>query len=743
MDIPMRYPPATEVVAYTFNDGDRVVYMEVIYRWLHEANNGHYFQRTDGSTPPEFYSHVELSSLFNRPRGRMGYLPRMKASSSTNPNGLLSDLKPMQKKDALFRAEYCRNRHLLSKTRRKLSTEDFAARVKIHTEMTAKALAAHIASGKNQRTFVALPTCPTGRQLRDWRAKWKAAGYSPIGFVRRKASLTGRSDFFAPEVCQLIHAHMGLYASMARPEYKQAHILLKKAVQKLNAERKERAQAENLKEPSDLAHPCYDTFREWIHKKLPVSWIARGRDGEDSATKEFRAVNQGLDAIAPMEQLQIDETRLDLRTILEVADAYDSLTEAEKKVVARVRLWVTAIIDVATRCIVALRIHHSPPSAASAIAALQMVTRDKTALAKHLGCQGTWEEGGNLELVSSDSATWLTSDDVHATIIDAGGDVFRPQAGDAPMRGAIERWFRTLTKEALFFWAGRTWGSVDEKGDADTSAKLCYDQAAKLLYRYLIDVYHNEPHYGLDFETPRDAWTRLRKIYKPTPPLGPDLSRHIFGHRCTRKLHKDGVVFLGIRYSSEPIQKLFRQGEAEIEFRVDHYDLGSISVWINDGWMTVKAVHQGFAGMSVWTWMAFNKRLRLFNKNNAEIPQSIALKTKLHLMSRGMIWDGQAELGTVILSDVQFQKWERKLPYRVEIVDDGTVDEAGFEEIDDEIDSLIAEMDDKSETLAGLNAPTPRQVATNAGGKAKKANSNAPTPASDDGGSLLAPDYNR
>jgi putative transposase len=730
--------PHTETKIFQFYPQDRVEYKSIVYDWLNEVREGHYFQRSGESGPAEFFSHSELTRLFSLRREPMGYLPRKRSAPLAPPSEPLSMLKPEERRDVMFRLNYCKRFLALKLKDRRTSTDDEPLRESIRNEIDRESRNRHHSQGKNIKTYTSVPTYPSGRTLRRWLEKYTAAHYDPAAFVRKTTDQTGRADHFPPEICELIQEHLRIYASMDAPEQIVVHQMLEGAVERLNHVRRRKAELEGRKKPTDFTGPCLDTFRRRIHR-LPDAYIRRGRHGEDIATKEFKALNGGLDIVAPLEQIQIDEARLDLRTLLEISSCYSSLTEEEKEVVAIVRLWITAAIDVATRKILGLRIHHSAPSSASAIATLEMVTRDKSPLARHLDCESDWSEHGNLAGVSSDSATWLTADDVHAVIIDAGGDVFHPQAGVPGARGAIERWMRTQSRQSLVFWSGRTWGSPAERGDRNQEVKLCYDQASALLYRYLIDVYPNQPHFALLDECPNDAWRRLQKMFKPTPPLSPDLRRHIFGQKAPRIISRGGVVFLGIRYSSEAMQQLFRHKEdTEVEIRVDRFDLGKISVYHDKGWLSVRSVHPEFAGMSVWMWMAFNRRLKLLNRERGEVPRAIALRTKEWLRNQVMVKNAEAELGTSVLDDEQYRKWEKKLAYEVDIVDDGTPFNDDADDLD-EIESLLADLDDVETTIAALNAKTPKAKTS-----AKSAKPSQPVETEEEpGGSLITPLYNR
>lgn len=228
--------------------------------------------------------------------------------------------------------------------------------------------------------------------------------------------------------------------------------------------------------------------------------------------------------------------------------------------------------------------------------------------------------------------------------------------------------------------------------DAEVEASVVFHQAAELLMRFVVDVFHNTPHEGLNGETRRQAWDRLNKFYKPAPPLSSRLRRSIFGITVRRKISRSGIRVLGIRYSSSKLQKLFRESEIEVEVRIDRFDLGAISVRHPEGWLTVPATHDDFIGMSVWRWLAFSDRLRLTNRKNAEVSQAVVRRTKEWLQSLAGVAKAEAELGSAILTERDILRFERKVPYSVDIVEEArAAEDAGFEETD--VSALIKNWD--------------------------------------------------
>ncbi len=726
-------PDVHETKQYDFHRGDRVEYKHAVYNWLSTTNSGYWFQRTDDDLPPEFYTFEEVSRAFHQKRDPMGYLPHRRRPENEAVSGgteLLSNLLPDEQEDVLHKQAWCLR---FLKAEKDTKDHEMALRVtrseaKLARYVTDTQAAlqkaseeAHKAAGRTHRTQPTVRAAPTPRTLRRWVEVFEKSNFDPVALCN-DSSAKHRRDHFTPDELKYINQHVWMYATKDRPPIKELHQLLSRAIEAENAKREQKNAEMGADVVPKLRVPNIDTFSARIHK-LPQAHVDLGHHGADYANAKYHAVMGGIDLLRPLEQIQLDECWIDLQTLLIQAEEWEKLTPKEKKLVARVRLYVTAAKDVATKCIVGMRIHHTSPNTASAVSTLEMVTRDKTEFAKSIGCETPWDQHGVFGEVSLDSATWNASNEVRIAVNDMGGILFQPKSGDAAARGTLERFFRTMNRQALLFFTGRTWGSPAEKGDYDAEgeASVVFHQAAELLTRFVVDVFHNTPHAGLNGETPRQAWERLNKFYKPAPPLSSRLRRSIFGITVRRKISRSGIRVLGIQYSSSKLQKLFREDDLEVEVRIDRFDLGAISVRHPEGWLTVPAVHDDLIGMSIWKWLAFNDRLRLTNRKNAEVSQAILSRTKEWLHHQAQIARAEAELGSAILTERDILRFEKKVAYSVDIIEkasaneDATIEEADVSTIIIDWDMFGINQDPKAEQSpepAPLRPPTSSRLNT-------------------------------
>ena len=174
------------------------------------------------------------------------------------------------------------------------------------------------------------------------------------------------------------------------------------------------------------------------------------------------------------------------------------------------------------------------------------------------------------------------------------------------MRARIERFFRTLAITLMRRLSGHTFSSIMEKRNAnpEASAALTFDDFAFALVRWIVDVYHNQPHQGLNNETPLECWRRLTKKIGVAPAPSNREFRLIFGERLKRKLDRTGITVMGLRYHSEDLAHwMNRNGEAVLEVAWHPRDIGAILVFINNEWVQVPALDPRFHGVAAQTWL--------------------------------------------------------------------------------------------------------------------------------------------
>ena len=445
---------------------------------------------------------------------------------------------------------------------------------------------------------------PSSRTLRRWVVAFERGG--EMALVDRTNERGCRRKLLAPDVQEILARGVEAYLSPDRPP--QTHVLerIRAEVAALNEER-----AETGLDPLDA--PSRETVRREIAKVDPyIQCLAR--EGADAARKRFAAVRTGLDCTRPLERVEIDEWTVDLMTLMASTGLLGILSAQELAALgldgSRKRMTLTVAICCATRCIVGMTLSLTP-NARAALHTLQMACSDKGAWTDGGIDFGPWDMGGVPEEVVSDCGTAFVSEEFRLALATLKCRAKNTAAGVPELRGTIERLFGTMSRDFCARLTGRTFASTLEKGDAEPAdrAALTIDDLCYALVRWVVDFYHNQPHRGLDHDTPLERWRSATALYGRPCYLDSRRRRIVFGERSTCTLDKTGLEVLGVRYHSEELAEHMRRSRRRnMDVRWHSEDLGTIEVLFDDGWCPVPAITEGLAAVSAESWMAALRR---------------------------------------------------------------------------------------------------------------------------------------
>ncbi|WP_368516899.1 hypothetical protein [Rhizobium sp.] len=501
---------------------------------------------------------------------------------------------------------------------------------------------------------------PGASTVKKWIHAMEKNDFNPICLKNDYGK--AREEYFTPDELVYVNSALAEACSSTRPNIAAVHRTMEKAMQDAN---KTRSASDQLRIPD------VGTLRN-RYNDVPPMFKDLGRFGKDAARREWQPEMGGIDVIRPLERVEMDDHMTDLQSILVKTGVWQTLTKPQKALVKKVRLWITAAIDVASRSVVGLHVSSLPPSIRSAMTTLEMSTRSKTSLAKRLGCSSSWPQGGLTEVFAVDSAVYFAHRPFRVAVNDCGMSLFLPPAGEAPFRGFIERWFRTAGSQMFNYFSGRTWGSIDEKAGADAvaEASMTADQVGTCLLRWVVDGYHNTPHSGLNGATPNDMWLQLTNQWGVIPGPTGELRTHCFGTIFEAVISKKGIRRAGLQFQSKQAQQIRRiVGKTPVVCRVNNHNLRSISILYESGWVDVPCVHQELAGVSIWQWLAASEKLRLFNEENAKVSRPTMLATFAWLKEQADIARLEAGILSPILTAEDFERFEKKMDRVFDVVD--------------------------------------------------------------------------
>lgn len=421
---------------------------------------------------------------------------------------------------------------------------------------------------------------------------YEAAGRNALALRPNTHRCGNRRPRFHAEVERILQEFAAAYASEHNRSKALTHRKMRAALTALNETRV----ADGL---APYPVPSDRTLSRRIDA-LDMFLVEAKKIGVDRATRKHRFIQGQAEAIRPGQRIEMDEWKIDLFFLLSQTDLLVGLTDEQLADLKKRRWFLCVAIDVATRCIVGMRVDQTA-SVRNSLSTLEMVVSDKGHLAAAAGALSSWQHMAlRPEDVVTDSGGSFIAEDFHLAVIGLCSAHDIPPAGMPHLRGTIERLFRTLSLQLVREYTGQAFSNKVERGDypAQERASVTVEEFVLLAVRYALDIYHNTPHAGLGGETPSNAWTRLTGHYGILPIPGRNERRSIFGLRLNRTLGRHGLRIMGLDYRAEVLQELYlKRGKIPIDIRLDPLDIGAISVAIDGTWFEARAATSGFDGV--------------------------------------------------------------------------------------------------------------------------------------------------
>ena len=472
---------------------------------------------------------------------------------------------------------------------------------------------------------------PTPRHLRRWLKSYAEGGTLALRSQRHR--MGNRTARFAYQALQIMNRHVAAYADELRPTIRECYRAMVEEIETLR------------KDGVVLACPSLKSFSKRVRDENQFRAHAR-RYGADAAVAKFYGSKGGAGATKPLERCEIDDFQTDVFSLLGDGRILSALDQKSLDELQRVRYWMTAVIDAATRYVLAVIMTRTPTSD-SALRALRMAMVDKSELAEAFGCLSRWEGGGRIcELVADNGANFISADFVEACTT-LGVTLTHTIAGRPQFRGIVERFSRTLSYETVARFSGRTFSNPVERGDypSEQRAVLTPDELAEAIVRAIVDIYHNSAHRGLNGETPANAWRRLIEEYGAPPPPARVEMIVAFGSEDRRKTSIEGIVFNGIQYHSKKLQEhRLERGDVEVAIRVDHESLAEIAANLGGVWVEIPAVDQETAAVSLDRLKAENAYVAMKFAREARQSSEVVMATRRYLREKNLTAQRRARL---------------------------------------------------------------------------------------------------
>ena len=617
---------------FAFGEYDQVVVDGISYRPLESNEVGYTFVRTDGSSVAESFTHAALSQRVTSggiEHRRDAFLPDHAKRRLRLPTQELSGLSLKQQQKAKYHESLVRAFLEMEAEGKVKRTEESVkaalAEIKIRAGKYLSVPSEGDPFPADNKTMIVPTKISASRLLKRvaaFRRDGMAALYGQGGQGRRSRRL-------GPDELALLARTVRNYLTMEQPSVAQVvedvdHAFIAENLRRAELREREAAGEKLGVSTRPLVTPSRETIRLAVRKLDPFE-IDIARFGLEEARKRNAPVGKGLELTRPFERVEMDEWKVDLKSLLAESGIWSILSQEEKSSLGleegkMARWFLTAAECCRTRCVVAMKLSRSP-SKRSAMQTMDMIVRDKGVWADAVGAHSPWNMSGTPELIVTDCGSAFIDFDTRVGATDLGINIDAGPAGMPEFRARIERLFGTMANNFIGRFTGRTFSNTVVKGDYDSEARaaLTAEELSEALVRWVVDVYHRRPHAGLNGETPLNCWNRL---VGRMPALG--LRRRALGTRLKRTVSKKGISVLGIRYHSEVLARWFMHNtEKEVRVRWYSEDLGAIAVELDGKWIEVPSVFERFRGERAQTWMLAVREVRASVAAQKKIDQEV------------------------------------------------------------------------------------------------------------------------
>lgn len=384
------------------------------------------------------------------------------------------------------------------------------------------------------------------------------------------------------------------YLKSERPTISKVYEDLRSRVNGVN---KGRLPSQHLRLPSEM------TLRRYIDR-LDSYQVDCARLGKHAADRKHRNATGQLTVDKILERWEIDHTLLDVLIV----------DPKSGEVIGRP--YITVILDRHSRMVMAFFIHLSAPNTESVLRTIERAIRPKHAwLANYPMVLNEWRARGLPRYIVPDNAAEFHANGLILAFNELGIEVLFPRSRGPEMKGAVERFFRTMADDLIHRLPGTTFSNTRERGDYPSEKLACLTLAEleAAVMKWVVDRYLQKPHRGLGGLTPAKAWEQGEAERPPLLPLDLDELECVLSHRADVRLHHYGVEVDRHQYHSAELSELrLRLGkEARVDVRFRD-ELGH--VWVRDPgrnlFLQVPNKDSRMVGMSRDVYSAARQRVR-------------------------------------------------------------------------------------------------------------------------------------
>jgi putative transposase len=441
---------------------------------------------------------------------------------------------------------------------------------------------------ENDKSPTRRPKPPGWITVREWKVRFLTFGRDKRALLDRnclKGNREPRYSVIVEEVC--LDSIDTVYLTRERNGVAETLLHAQAQVRAMQA----RLDREHERNPANGRQVLQIPSRRFLRSLLAMITEHEkyaARYSPQAARAKFRGVKGHIIADYPLERVELDSTQIDIYVVDE-----DGIPMG--------RPWVTACIDVHTRCALGIYLGFTPPSAEAAIACLKDAFMPKPWLRERYPDIRNDLPYGVMEDLIVDQAFENHSVQIGESCHWLGVEVHYMARKQPWMKGHIERFMRTVNDGIAHGFPGTTFRSIAEKSAGEYDPKkhavvrLSFMRWA--IRKWQADEYHQRPHSALAGICPAQVWEENIKPEEIPVPHDAKEFEVMMGRPERRKLTHAGVLMNHLFYNSADLVSLRMRVGATfwVDLRLDDDNLGHLFVlWGNEAY-EVKALRLDYA----------------------------------------------------------------------------------------------------------------------------------------------------
>lgn len=359
----------------------------------------------------------------------------------------------------------------------------------------------------------------------------------------------------------------------------------------------------------NLSIPARNTVRLRIQWLDPYT-VTRKRDGVDAARALQSAGGVAPEIIAPLEQVQMDHTMIDLMIVDDI----------NRQPIGRP--YITVAIDVFSRCLIGMLVTLEAPSAVSVGLCLAHVVCDKRPWLERLGIDLDWPMSGKPLSLYLDNGAEFKSEALRRGCEQHGISLNYRPPGKTHYGGIVERVIGTLMQR-VHELPGTTFSNPSQKGDYDSEAKATLTLSE--LERWLvlaISHYHGTLHHGLN-QTPASRWSEgISHFGNVLTITKPHTFIIDFLPVLRRKINRSGFLIDHITYYSDVLKPWIANRDKLQKFIIRRNPLDLSRIWAlepeNNQYIEIPYRIISRPALTLWEHRQAIKELRARNRSQID-----------------------------------------------------------------------------------------------------------------------------